>query len=59
MLFFFCIGNRMITEVPPAIHQICDLERIYNDSYAYSLPRAVLEGFLSGESFDNQEKYSE
>ena len=37
---------------------VCDLEQIYNSEYTYSLPRAILESFLSGKAFDHKEKYS-
>lgn len=43
----------------PVIHDICDLDRIYNSEYQYSLPRNLLESFLSGKAFDQKEKYSE
>lgn len=37
---------------------ICDLDLIYNTGYAYSLPKNILEGFLSGKSFDNPDFYT-
>ena len=40
---------------------VCSLDNIYNstDGFEYSLPRAVLEEYLSGKAFDNKEVYSE
>jgi hypothetical protein len=37
---------------------ICDLSRIYNSEYQYSLPRDVLESFLTGKAFDNKKIYA-
>lgn len=37
---------------------VCNLSLIYNESYQYSLPQKVLEGFLSGKAFDNPEVYT-
>ncbi|MBA2367829.1 MAG: zeta toxin family protein [Candidatus Protochlamydia sp.] len=37
----------------------CNLDLIYNSVYKYSLPKNVLEGFLSGKAFDNKENYTE
>ena len=42
----------------PGIHDIFDLNLIYNQKYTYSLPRNVLEDYLSGKGFDNLEGYS-
>jgi hypothetical protein len=38
---------------------ICDMSRIYNDSFKYVLPEKTLASFLSGEAFDNKKAYSE
>jgi hypothetical protein len=38
---------------------VCNLSLIYNESYHYSLPRTVLESFLSGKAFDHPEAYTE
>jgi len=40
---------------------ICNLDHIYNtsDGFEYSLPRPLLEEYLSGIAFDNKEVYSE
>lgn len=37
---------------------ISDLNLIYNENYRYSLPRPILESFLSGIAFDNPELYT-
>ncbi|MES2199788.1 MAG: zeta toxin family protein [Chlamydiota bacterium] len=37
---------------------ICNLDRIYNVDFTYSLPRPGLASFLSGKAFDNKEEYS-
>ncbi len=37
---------------------VCNLGRIYNESYQYSLPPKVLESFLSGKAFDHPEVYT-
>lgn len=37
---------------------IYDLNQIYTDQYAYSLPRPILESFLSGKAFDYPVKYT-
>jgi hypothetical protein len=37
---------------------VCNLSLIYNESYQYSLPQNILEGFLSGKAFDNPEFYT-
>lgn len=45
--------------MPPIVNtDICNLSLIYNENYRYSLPQKVLEGFLSGKAFDNQEEYT-
>lgn len=31
---------------------VCNLDRLYNNTYQYSLPRKILEGFFSGKAFD-------
>lgn len=37
---------------------VCNLDLIYNFDYQYSLPKKVLESFLSGKAFDNTENYN-
>lgn len=37
---------------------VCNLDLIYNSQYRYSLPKNLLESFLSGKAFDNNENYS-
>jgi len=37
---------------------VCNLNRIYNESYQYSLPQKNLESYLSGQAFDNPEVYT-
>lgn len=36
----------------------CDLNAIYGPSYSYSLPREVMESFLSGKAFDHPAVYT-
>ena len=42
------------------VDNIFDLSRIYdtNGGYAYSLPKTILESYISGKAFDNKEAYS-
>ena len=42
----------------PASYDVCDSSRIYNAQYNYSLPKNILEGFLSGKAFDNKIEYT-
>jgi predicted ABC-type ATPase len=42
-----------------SIENICDLSRMYNESYQYSLPQEILKSFLLGKAFDNQEIYTD
>ncbi|MCF7853123.1 MAG: ankyrin repeat domain-containing protein [Simkaniaceae bacterium] len=37
---------------------ICSMDRIYNSDYQYSVPRSLLEAFLSGKAFDHKESYT-
>lgn len=37
---------------------VCDLDKIYNDDFNYSLPRKVLESYFSGRAFDHKVEYS-
>ena len=39
-------------------HDICNMDRIYNNNYQYSLPQKVLESFLSGNAFDHHGPYT-
>lgn len=39
-------------------YNICNLDRIYNAKYEYSLPKKVLESFISGKAFDHPREYS-
>jgi len=41
-----------------ASDNICDLSRIYSEKFNYSLPRTVLEGFISGNAIDNKKTYT-
>lgn len=41
-----------------ATQDICHLDLIYNSSYQYSLPRKLLESFLSGHAFDHPNEYT-
>lgn len=43
----------------PVSSDVCNLNLIYNDDYQYSLPRGVLEGFLSGKAFDHPKVYTQ
>ncbi len=41
-------------------YDVCDTSLIYQEGvYEYSLPRKVLEGFLSGKAFDHPEAYTD
>jgi hypothetical protein len=44
----------------PQVHHpnLFDFNTIYNDNFRYSLPRGVLEGFLSGKAFDHKTEYT-
>ena len=37
---------------------ICNLDEVYNEAFQYSLPRPILESYLSGKAFDNSQEYS-
>ena len=52
------IDNSMARKAP---YDVCNTSLIYDRDagYEYSLPKAVLESFLSGKAFDNPEVYSE
>ena len=41
-----------------ASYDVCDISRLYGE-FKYSLPKRILEGFLSGKAFDNPEVYTE
>jgi hypothetical protein len=43
------------------VYDVCDTSRIYDKTsgFEYSLPKAVLESFLSGKAFDHPETYTE
>lgn len=41
------------------IYDVCDVNNIYNQEYKYSLPKTVLESFISGKAFDNPSVYSD
>ncbi len=38
---------------------ICNLDTIYSGDFSYSVPRPMMEGFLSGVAFDNKVPYTE
>lgn len=42
----------------PAQIDVCNLAHLYNESYQYTLPQKVLEGFLSGKAFDHPDLYT-
>ena len=46
------------TMANPPSNDVCNLSLIYNESYRYSLPQHILEGFLSGKAFDHLEVYT-
>lgn len=37
---------------------VCDLSSIYNENFQYSLPKTVLESYISGKAFDHTELYT-
>ncbi len=37
---------------------VCAVDSIYGNGFEYSLPKDVLEGFLSGKAFDNCDEYT-
>ena len=39
-------------------YDVCDTSRIYNSDYNFSLPKPMLEGWLSGKAFDNRSTYT-
>ncbi|MEM1282744.1 MAG: zeta toxin family protein [Chlamydiota bacterium] len=41
-----------------ACRDVCDLDAIYNSTYSYSLPKGVLQGFLSGKAFHYPTEYT-
>ncbi len=49
------MGNNMHS---PVNNDVCNLSLIYNESFQYSLPKKILEGFLSGKAFDHPEVYT-
>lgn len=57
ILYLLTIGSFSIN----SNYDICNLDLIYSkeSGYTYSLPRPILESFLSGKAFDNPEPYSE
>lgn len=51
-------GSSSDSAAPIDVESVCDLDQIYNDYYAYSLPREVLESFISGRAFDHPGAYT-
>ena len=43
---------------PLCSNDILDLNRIYNDTFSYSLPRPIIESYLSGKAFDKKDFYT-
>lgn len=37
---------------------VCDLSSIYNENFQYSLPKTVLESYISGKAFDHSDLYT-
>lgn len=58
LLANFSYAAEQLQEVIVLTHDVCNLDLIYNSDYQYSLPKNVLESFLSGKAFDNKENYS-
>lgn len=56
--YFFCkLGDNMLAAAP---YDVCDMSLIYQEEgFQYSLPRKVMEGFLSGKAFDHLVEYTE
>lgn len=48
----------VLEQVNFVFFDVCDLNNIYNDSFQYSLPKTVLESYVSGKSFDHKELYT-
>lgn len=63
-LFCALDANETLQEEPPmslkpaTAVDICNFDLIYNDKYQYSLPKGILQSFLSGKSFGRTETYS-
>jgi len=43
---------------PTTALDVCQLDHIYNEKFTFSLPRSILEGYLSGVAFDNKVPYN-
>lgn len=50
--------NYSLEDIMLSYGNVCDLNRIYNESYKYSMPKDVLESYLSGKAFDNPDFYT-
>lgn len=56
---FETCNAQMENTMPDPIRDICNLDLLYTDAYTYSLPRNILQSFLSGKAFDNKEVYTD
>lgn len=52
------VGALGTASTPIITEDVCDLNLIYNESYQYSLPKKILESYLSGKAFDNPTVYT-
>jgi hypothetical protein len=59
MLIRTIVALVLSTGILTANHDVCDIDHIYDTGYSYSLPKNVLQGFLSGKAFDHPEPYSQ
>lgn len=41
-----------------ASYNVCDIKHIYDEDFEYSLPKSVLQSFLSGRAFDHPRVYT-
>jgi predicted ABC-type ATPase len=52
--------EKYMASTTAASHNVCDLSTVYNPvpGYSYSLPKGILESFLSGKAFDYPKPYT-
>jgi predicted ABC-type ATPase len=55
LILIFSTAN---AEMEEKSMNVCDLNAIYGSTYSYSLPRGVMESFLSGKAFDHPNVYT-
>lgn len=58
LLFLSFAGLSGYPKITETDHDVCNLDTIYNATYSYSLPREILQSYLSGKAFDHFEEYS-